>query len=99
MIAIDGRHAGATQASGQDCGHSGDALHESVRIFRLTLQGFAKTGDALVVFLFVKMAESALIELHSLLGNFGAIVRVDKMDAEASKGQGGGKRCGAANQQ
>ena len=34
---------------------------ESVRIFRLNLQGFAKPGDGLVVFFFVKMAESALI--------------------------------------
>jgi hypothetical protein len=40
-----------------------------------------------------------LIQLHSLLGNLGAIARVEKMDAEASKGQGSGKRCGAANQQ
>jgi len=31
------------------------------------------------------MAESALIQLHSLVGNFGVIVRVEKMDAELAR--------------
>src|SRR5215471_19243375 len=42
---------------------------KGVRVLRLNFQSFAKTGDGLVVLLFVKMVQAAVVEFLSLMGD------------------------------